>query len=533
MELLQTGATWKAMPNVVGAIRNLCQNSASNKDAVREAGGIKGLVELLKAGHESPAAVKAAETLEVVLEQNAANERATVAAILDNGAVAAELLAGFSQLRERLQKAAERVLMTAAERNDSTIFERAMREASSLALSQSLLDSAQRRAQAVREQSEREAARRARRESLGLGQLSTPNEFLCPITQDVMIDPVVASDGHSYERSAIQAIIDRSALDGGQQALSPLTREQLEPTLVPNINLRKRIREHDNEVESVAQQVLNSVHSKHSADAAAAAAAAAVGLAADDGSAGGVGGGSSSASLVKLEASAAATLAGSALVASKLTELNLQRYASGFDDNGYDSWDELLAMSDVQIEKLVATVGIVSNHADRLRNALAREAAADGARAAHGGSTGAGVGTGAGTKMSGRGGSGSARAHVETELTTGTAASGIGSEAPRNMALALASDGSRRRAGSGAANPVAAGEAGTTGGGSRRSSPDAGAEQLVPPPGEGGALAAAGGGGGRAARKRESSGADGTAAPAAPAAQGGRKVRRVGERSAR
>ena len=83
---------------MVGAIRNLCQNSASNKDAVREAGGIKGLVELLKAGHESPAAVKAAETLEVVLEQNAANERATVAAILDNGAVAAELLAGFSQL---------------------------------------------------------------------------------------------------------------------------------------------------------------------------------------------------------------------------------------------------------------------------------------------------------------------------------------------------------------------------------------------------------------------------------------------------
>ena len=56
------------MPNVVGAIRNLCQNSPLNKDAVREAGGIAGLVDLLKAGHESPAATKAAETLEVVLE---------------------------------------------------------------------------------------------------------------------------------------------------------------------------------------------------------------------------------------------------------------------------------------------------------------------------------------------------------------------------------------------------------------------------------------------------------------------------------
>ena len=53
------------MPNVVGAIRNLCQNSTANKDAVREAGGIAGLVELLKAGEISSAAVKAAETLEV------------------------------------------------------------------------------------------------------------------------------------------------------------------------------------------------------------------------------------------------------------------------------------------------------------------------------------------------------------------------------------------------------------------------------------------------------------------------------------
>ena len=40
VQLLHTGASWKAMPNVVGAIRNLCQNSAANKDAVRDEGGI-------------------------------------------------------------------------------------------------------------------------------------------------------------------------------------------------------------------------------------------------------------------------------------------------------------------------------------------------------------------------------------------------------------------------------------------------------------------------------------------------------------
>ena len=69
------------MPNVVGAIRNLCQNSSANKDAVREEGGIVGLVDLLKAGMESPAALKAAETLEVVLDNNAANEKATTSAL--------------------------------------------------------------------------------------------------------------------------------------------------------------------------------------------------------------------------------------------------------------------------------------------------------------------------------------------------------------------------------------------------------------------------------------------------------------------
>ena len=70
----------------------------------------------------------------------------------------------------------------------------------------------------MREQSQREAARRARRESLGLGALTTPNEFLCPITQDVMIDPVVASDGHSYERTAIAAILERGSLPGAPDA---------------------------------------------------------------------------------------------------------------------------------------------------------------------------------------------------------------------------------------------------------------------------------------------------------------------------
>lgn len=52
----------------------------------------------------------------------------------------------------------------------------------------------------------------------GLGEL-----LLCPITQEIMTDPVVAADGHSYERAAIaQWIATR-----GARALSPMTGERL------------------------------------------------------------------------------------------------------------------------------------------------------------------------------------------------------------------------------------------------------------------------------------------------------------------
>ena len=38
---------------------------------------------------------------------------------------------------------------------------------------------------------------------LRLKGMRVRDEFLCPITFEIMQDPVVAADGHSYERSAI------------------------------------------------------------------------------------------------------------------------------------------------------------------------------------------------------------------------------------------------------------------------------------------------------------------------------------------
>lgn len=34
--------------------------------------------------------------------------------------------------------------------------------------------------------------------------ISVPNEYICPITMEIMQDPVILQDGHVYERQAIQ-----------------------------------------------------------------------------------------------------------------------------------------------------------------------------------------------------------------------------------------------------------------------------------------------------------------------------------------
>ena len=62
-----------------------------------------------------------------------------------------------------------------------------------------------------------------------------PDEFLCPITQEMMENPVVAADGHTYERAAIVQWLQ------GHRT-SPLTNERLKhDTLTDNFALKKAI----------------------------------------------------------------------------------------------------------------------------------------------------------------------------------------------------------------------------------------------------------------------------------------------------
>jgi hypothetical protein len=71
---------------------------------------------------------------------------------------------------------------------------------------------------------------------------AVPEAFMCPITQEQMVDPVVALDGHSYCRGAIQDWFRQGRLS------SPCTNEQLgSDQLVPNHSLRKAMEQRRDE----------------------------------------------------------------------------------------------------------------------------------------------------------------------------------------------------------------------------------------------------------------------------------------------
>ncbi len=69
------------------------------------------------------------------------------------------------------------------------------------------------------------------------GQPNIPNDFLCPITSEIMRRPVICADGHSYEEAAILEWFKRSNR-------SPKTGLELQSkVLIPNIALRNAIEE--------------------------------------------------------------------------------------------------------------------------------------------------------------------------------------------------------------------------------------------------------------------------------------------------
>ena len=62
-------------------------------------------------------------------------------------------------------------------------------------------------------------------------------EYTCPITHELMVDPVMAKDGHLYEREAIEETIRVQ----GNELKSPKTGLEMEPELLPAVTVKNTI----------------------------------------------------------------------------------------------------------------------------------------------------------------------------------------------------------------------------------------------------------------------------------------------------
>lgn len=63
------------------------------------------------------------------------------------------------------------------------------------------------------------------------------DEYVCPITMELPLHPVMAQDGKIYERSAIEELIERQ----GNALRSPMTNEPMGPQLLPATQVRNTI----------------------------------------------------------------------------------------------------------------------------------------------------------------------------------------------------------------------------------------------------------------------------------------------------
>eukprot|EP01048_Picozoa_sp_COSAG05_P028087 COSAG05_NODE_8531_length_695_cov_2.807047_1_plen_184_part_10 len=77
-----------------------------------------------------------------------------------------------------------------------------------------------------------------------------PEDFICPITRELMTDPVMCADGHSYERDAITRWLTNS--EKSPNTGLALTHKKL----TPNITLKKTIEAWNPELYETAKQTV-------------------------------------------------------------------------------------------------------------------------------------------------------------------------------------------------------------------------------------------------------------------------------------
>ena len=231
---------------------------------------------LLSLGAASQTARNAENALEHLLEDDwLANRTLTAVATLEAEADEPRVRrlaqawrrgshSGFDEVWQALRTRAEEALGAAQAGADEPALEASVAAAAAMGVAPSRLEAARhtfdasRRAAAAAasraaERKRKQDAIGARRHSMGLGEARVPHDFCCPITHVEMDEPVVASDGHSYERAALARWMADAA---GGVARSPVTNEPIRSAVFPNHALRKRIDAYQEELlEEISEAV--------------------------------------------------------------------------------------------------------------------------------------------------------------------------------------------------------------------------------------------------------------------------------------
>ncbi len=88
-------------------------------------------------------------------------------------------------------------------------------------------------------------------------QQSDEKEYICPITHEIMSDPVIAEDGNTYERSAILQWLK-------EHNTSPITREIINTKVINNNSMRTQLLNSGHKLTKIEEKKITYVQTNNS-----------------------------------------------------------------------------------------------------------------------------------------------------------------------------------------------------------------------------------------------------------------------------
>tara|TARA_B110000046_G_scaffold185376_1_gene226775 strand:- start:33 stop:1916 length:1884 start_codon:yes stop_codon:yes gene_type:complete len=242
---------------------NVASDKASGAIILNRTSTVEALLLIIRLGRAHGGACDAAEILRRCLRAGVAGSR-VLEALRVLSVDEFDALRGFEELHALVRSAVEEEV----ERKSEAVSDRSVARCDVASLS-SLIDTARMLHfdtaklstwGSVLAQARDVLRQHTERVRLGIDGIETPHEYKCPLSLAIMRDPVVASDGHSYERYFIEAVLKTRRRDSTTGKMlkprSPITRQVLGSSLFPNRALLRRIEAHDEDMIEAATVAL-------------------------------------------------------------------------------------------------------------------------------------------------------------------------------------------------------------------------------------------------------------------------------------